>query len=387
MNFQHNLLSKLFFIFVLFLFNTAFASQVLFVYRDFGHKGDENQVRGVIRAYAKVVNDLEVEEFNIGQEEQLKSSVKRAIESKEKKPIILGVGEKTVASFADLLPFEEATTIHLCHMVTANHPNLPGKVDFIALPLHSLGSFEDTVAHTNTQLIRTVGVSHNRQIEEICRSYDENKDNLPPRDSYLGIILAGDAPTPDNEILVFSETNARELARYVANILEDKHLLVINGPRTGKYDPKTLTEKKEAHRDGQKDFITQAFLDELIQSNIPENQLSLFDFQFGVSTSQDMDLLLGTVRATNSNILVPGESTSSISECIDVLPAGAVVVYHNTAMNAVHNAHVQSELQVGRIKFLQAGFQETCEQKNHNQDITPHFSASETIAAALSQAN
>jgi len=391
MNYHRNVLLKLLFIFTFFLSNIAFAfsftiPQHIIIYRDFGHKGDENQIRGVIFAYAKMGKDLKVEEFNLGQEKEFLSAVQKALENKKEKTVVLAVGEKTVSPFANLLPIEGATTVHLCHMVTANHSALLGKVDFIALPTHSVREFENALADSKTQLIKTVGVSHNRQIKEIERTYHANNNKIPLSNFYLGVILAGDAPTPDNKVQLFTEANARELARYIASILKDQHLLIINGPRTGKYDPQTLTERKEAHRDGKNDFITQAFLDELKKSKISEKQISLFNFQFGVSTPQDMDLLLGTIRATNSTILVPGESTSSISECIDVLPRGSVVVYHNTAMNKVHTAHVETELEAGRIKLLQQGFKETREQKDNskNQDTASHHSAAETIAAVLS---
>jgi hypothetical protein len=55
---------------------------------------------------------------------------------------------------------------------------------------------------------------------------------------------------------------------------------------------------------------------------------------------------------------VPGESTSSISECIDVLPYHVVYVYPTTSMNSVHQAHVQSELDAGRIQLLTKDFKE-----------------------------
>ena len=281
MKYFGKLLSKLAFFFILCLTNVALASQTIIIYRDFGHKGDENQVRGVVHAYSENVKDVNVKEFNIGQEDQLISFVDDVIKRDDKTPIILSVGEKTVSTFANILPVKGGTAIHLCHMVTANHPQLVGKVNYIALPLHSVGNFEATLSNSQTKLIKTVGVSHNRQINDIDRTYAENKDKLPPNESYVGVILGGDAPTPENKIQLFTEENARELARYVSSNLKGRHLLIINGPRTGKYDPKSLVERKEAHRNGELDFITQAFLDELKNSNVTPKQYSLFDFQFG----------------------------------------------------------------------------------------------------------
>jgi len=99
-----------------------------------------------------------------------------------------------------------------------------------------------------------------------------------------------------------------------------------------------------------------------------------------------MDLILGAIRATKSEIFVPGESTSSISECIDVLPAGAVNIYENTAMNKVHQAHVKSEVEAGRVKLMPMGYQAIIAHQNASEENSkPKRSAAETIALVLSQ--
>ncbi len=382
-----NILTTLAFILLPISPNLAYCVQSILIYRDFGHKGDENQVHGVLRAYSQHCQDIEVTEFNVGDEEKLTASVKSAVTAQEEKPIVLAVGEKTVSSFANLFPFQGATTVHLCHMITTNHPKLVGKVDYIAAPLHAIGDFINTLEGTKTKLIKTIGVAHNRQIEEIEAIYDLRKSELPESDTYLGVILGGDAPTPDNEIQLFTEVNARKLARYISPLIKSRHLLIINGPRTGKYDPITQEEIKSAHRDGEKDYVTRAFVEELEKSKILPQQFTLFDFQFGSSISKDMDLLLGAVRAKDGEILVAGESTSSISESIDVLPDGAVIVYDTTSMNQVHNAHVKSELDAGRIKYLQRGYCELVENKEtpDNTDTARAHSAAETIASSLIQ--
>jgi hypothetical protein len=370
------------FIAILFLSNPALSSQELLIYRDPGHKGDENQARGVIKAYSNVVRDVEVKEFYIGQEKELIAAVNKPREENANKPIVIAVGEKTVASFAQLVPLKGATTIHLCHMVTTDHPALLDKVDYLALPTHSMGDFANEIAKTTTQLIKTTGVAHNRQIEDIEKVYKEQDNQIPSRPAYLGIILAGDAANPDKTISLFTKANATELARYVASVLQDKHLLIINGPRTGKYDSVTLEEIKTAHRTGQPDVITQAFVDALKERGVQQDQFTLFDFQFGKSTGKEMDLVLGAIRATNSTILVPGESTSSISESVDVLPSGAVVVYPNTAMNDVHRAHVKSEFDAGRIRLLSIDFQQESKPENKGEQL-PQRSAAATIASVL----
>jgi hypothetical protein len=379
MTFKFKILSSLLFVFTLFLSDMAFASQQIVVYRDFGHKGDENQIKGVLQAFTKIAGDIGVKEFNMGQENDLCSYVSVLQSNVDKKPIILAVGEKTVNSYAEMLPFVGTISVHLCHMVTSNHPKLVGKVDFMALPIHAIDHFEQTLAGTTTQLIKTIGVSHNRQIEAIQQIYQTDKNKISKNGPYLGVILGGDAPTQTGEIKLFTEENVRHLANYVADMRQDRHLLIINGPRTGKYDTQ-LQEIKTSHREGQKDFVTQAFLDELSKRNISLEQYTLFDFQFNMPNN-DMDLVLGALRQTQSSILVPGESTSSISECIDVLQPNAVSVYCNSAMNPVHEAHVKSEMGANRIKLLSLGFEDI--KALIKIDAMPANSAAEIIARAL----
>ncbi len=278
-------------------------------------------------------------------------------------------------------------------MVTANHNQLIGKINFIALPVHALGDFEKKIEGTQTHLIKTVGVPHNRNIPIIEDIYNKNKSNIPHSDSYLGIILGGDAPTPDQKMLLFTENNARELARSVAAVIGTRHLLIINGPRTGKYDPSrpleaSYEEIKTAHRDGKPDFVTQAFIEELKKQGLPQAQLTVFDFQFNPTPNQDMNLLLGAIRATHSSILVPGESTSAISESVDVLSPKSVIVYHNSAMNPIHEAHVKSEIEAGRIKLLATGYKDLgvlldMKESEKQESKVEKISAAEKIVSEL----
>lgn len=167
--------AQLFFIILLLAPNLAYSVQHILIYRDSNHKGDDNQASGIVRAYTQRYKDVKVEKFNVGEEENLKTSAQNAINNKEEKPIILAVGEKTIVPFAGLLPVEGAVTVHACHMVTKNHPDLLGKVDYIAVPVHAIGDFADAVKDSKTKLIETVGVAHNRQVEEIERAYNDSK--------------------------------------------------------------------------------------------------------------------------------------------------------------------------------------------------------------------
>ncbi len=388
-----------------FFSGNALSGPTLFiVYRDFDQKGDENQVKGVVHAFTQQVKDVTIKEFNLGKEAELKAFIQEQSKQYPQKPILLAVGEKTVGPFSQITPIPEAITIHLCHMITTSHKNLLGKINFMAVPSHALKfaalDFEATTpSGMQTKLISTIGVSHNRQIAVVDAIYQHEKARIPGKKAYFGVVLAGDAPTPEGQFKLFTKANAQELANYVVDHLKNRHLLIVNGPRTGKfkvissekptedkavYSKEEIEELKTSHRNGQIDYVTQAFLDELQKRGVSRNQMTLFDFQLG-SPNHDMDLILGALRATSSEILVPGESTSTISETIDVLSQNKVTVYHNTAMNDVHRAHIESELRNGRIHYLNEGFKAVpqAELTLKNPQESQKISAAETIVKVL----
>lgn len=329
--------------------NLAFSSQTFIIFLDQTQMGDKNQALGVYEAYHHREPKTQKVEISVNDQELLKTTVAEAVKKDDKKPIVLAVGEKTVVPFSEVLPLKKATTVHLCHMVTANHEKLIGKVDYLALPTHTLSQLV-VPKNSHTKIIETVGVAHNRQVSQIEVAYKENAAKLPQAKEFLGVVLGGDAPTPEGKTLLFSEDNARQLARFIAKERENRHLVITNGPRTGKFDPKTMLENKTAHREGVKDPVTLAFLDELAKNSVKPEQYTLFDFQFGQKS--DMDMILGLLRAHKAELFVPGESTSSISESIDVMPDHHVTIYENTAMNEMHKAHVKREVASARVSLL-----------------------------------
>ena len=391
MKHQRNFLFSILF---LCLFNSKLFASTLFIYRDFTQKGDEGHAQGIIRAYKAKIKDANFHEFDIGQEENLKSCIEKISRDKAEKNILIAIGETTISSFSKLLPLRDIMTVHSCHMVTNDHNQLINKINFIVLPLHIADNFEEKIEGKSTKLIKTIGVSHNRQISTIEDIYNRHKLKIPYRDYYLGVILGGDAPTPSHKILLFIQDNARKLARSIVSVLGRKHLLIINGPRTGKYNPDhplnhAYEEIKSAHRDEKMDFVTSSFIEKLKKNGLSEDSFTLFDFKFNSVSNQDMNLLLGAIRATRSSILVPGESTTAISECIDVLEPKSVIVYKNDAMNKSHIDHVESELKAGRIKVLETGYEDLASLLNQNEKVsnqegnTARASAAEKIVSDL----
>ncbi len=317
--------------------------------------GDTNQLKGIERALK--AKDLQMSSTFLESPEKTQA-IKEAV-AEGQQVTVIGAGEGGVTGIRALEPAKNLRVYHTSHMPLAAYkdPKFLEKINGIALPTHT--SLEEKAA-LGTKLIETVGVSHNRTSEAADATYAKHKGDLPPAKQYLGVILGGDAPDvpPSKTMKFFTTEDVLKLADHVVRTSgHDKaHVLVLNGPRTGKYDPKTQEEDMTVHRKGASDPMTALFVRQLEANHIP---YTLLDFQHKSPDSpapayENFDLVVGALRASKGLLLVPGESTSMISEAIDVMPHNQVVVYPHGAMNAAHRAHVKSEFEAGRVWLLES---------------------------------
>lgn len=331
--------------------------------------GDHNQALGIEAAVKKLSRDkVSVEDLNAKTITSAEIKQKLEQDLPHEKVIYVGTGEGGINGLAEVSKAPNLTTCLTSHMFLPQYKDdsLLAKVDIIALPAH-LSS--DEKKELGAKLVETTGVAHNRHAD--MATYDEWKKELPPADIYLGVYLGGDAPNQAQEIKHFTEEDATRLADYVigkAKELRNQDLdvcvLVLNGPRTGKHDG-AGKEILTAHREGKADHITEAFGEKLADKGIEHK---IFDFQYDtpenkkwVASYNAFDLVTGAVRTTKGKMIVPGESTSVVSETIDIMPSEAIetmppgkaVVYHNSAMDKSHIDHVVSELDAGRVSILE----------------------------------
>lgn len=344
----------------LFSFLSLITSEVhalkLYLLSNHTNTGDHNQLLGIAAAFEKL-SDQHSQVVDLNTKTNSPAQIKAKIESdlSHEKIIVIGSGEGGIEGIKDLSPNPNLTICLTSHMFLESYkdPNLLKKVNFIALPIHVSTEIKDQLGE---KLIETIGVAHNRQAEVAEATYHEwGQKELPACKTYLGVVLGGDAPIPgpSKDMKLFTEEDATQLANYVAqNAVPEACILVLNGPRTGKHDP----DKKEiltVHREGHSDRITELFEQKLRENGI--KHMKVFDFQHGSQARYNsFDLALGAVKAArNGKMIVPGESTSIVSEAIDTLSPGQVLVYENGAMNEVHKAHITSELTAGRVSVLQ----------------------------------
>lgn len=344
---------------LLFSFNCTASALTLSLLSNHSNVGDHNQALGIATAL-KALTQEDISVKDIDTKTTAPSSISTDVEKAltHGKVIVVGSGEGGIEGIADLSPHQDLIICLTSHMFLKryNDPELLGKVTFIALPTHIS---KEEKALLGEKLIETVGVAHNRQVTEIDQTFKDHGRELPDAPSYFGVILGGDAPVPSSQdIKLFTEEDALKLAEYVAKIAPtEAAILVLNGPRTGKYDG-AFQEIPTVHRKGESDRITKRFMQELRTRG--REQAKLFDFQHTSPENKDwvspynaVALVAGALKVKNGKILVPGESTTSISEAVDVLSPDQIIVYENNAMNEVHTAHVKSEWAAGRVAVVE----------------------------------
>jgi len=329
----------------------------LYLFYNDKNVGEKNQVLGIARFLKQSFPDMTETTVKLEDQETLLSDVRENFqEGSGNKGILVTAGNDGIALLEHLGAQPNMVLAHSSHQWTEDHNRLKGVADIVSLPRHditpeNLGSLESPY----TRVIQTAGVAHNLSVADIQKAYHEQKGTLPNASKYLGIILGGDAETPDKKMLYYTPEEAKDIAGYIALQIREEnpqpHLLILNGPRTGKHHPLTGKVIETRHRDGNKDGVTRVFIETLKAQGLTEgNDFTLLDFQFGKPSAYPV--VLGALQATKSPVFVAGESTSMVSETADCLP-GLVTVYTHSAMNGNHQNHCESEYAAGRVSILE----------------------------------
>lgn len=204
---------------------------------------------------------------------------------------------------------------------------------YITMPEHAINEVIQGIATANhLTLIPTQGVLHTMSKEALAA---EDTSAICLRDAKIGVILGGDAETPEGGWKDFASDNARGLAEQLADLQKEIgcKMLITNGPRTGR--------SSTAHRAGESDEISEGFLGILRDKGLKQGEdFEFFDFQFGQPSA--LKAIVKTILDNEGFMIVPGESTTSISEILAIMP---IVIYANDAMNETHQAFVDQLVQ------------------------------------------
>ena len=329
---------------------------MLYLLYNKGRAGEKNQVIGIAKYLKEYFPDNTItKEYQLEDKDAFLSDLYGDLKPGSKdKGIIVAAEVESIDVLEHLKPQSNLVISHSSHQYTKKHAKLNGIADFVALPKYLLtNNIIEIFEGLTTQIIQIAGVPHNLSKSDVEEAYQNNKEIIPNATNYIGVILGGDAETPDNKVLYYTESEALQLADYIATFAKEEksHLLILNDPRTGKHDQNTGEEILTSHRDGNLDNITAAFVESLqSQKLVSGKDFTLFDFQF--DKPKHYPVVLEALSLTNSPIFVAGESTSMISETIDCLPK-LVTVYTNGAMNENHKSHCQSEYAAGTIHILE----------------------------------
>lgn len=265
--------------------------------------------------------------------------------------LVLLVGEDGIANATHLNT--KGKVIWSGHQVFAGLMDAAKHISLVFLPAGAVEPKDETALRTITKLVLLPGVPTAVGDDEIHAAkmlYTMRIGKLPaPDPKNTLVILPGDAPDPDGKMLMFTRSDAIALAkRIVKHSGKDRIYLVTNGPRTGSVDPVSgKAFDPNPHRTGQPDKVTEAFMQALADAGARSPRL--FDFQFGHMPSAYQPLL-ALIKEGGGVVHVPGESTSMVTECSNVLPQTIVDIV--PSMNPTHRRTVDAMHAMGRVGIL-----------------------------------
>ena len=315
---------------------------------DKNFRGDENQVLGLKDAL--IASGGTNIDFKVSSYDEFKPSDAKTT------PDMLMISGSTGLSFLQKQGKKlsaKTSIIWSGHQVFAELNSVTEQISLLVLPKHAVNPKTEAYLKKRTKLILVDGVPHrimSKSLKLARQDYEKKNGALPlaATSEMLGIVLPGDAPDEKHNMLFFTPTDAKKLARNIVAIEgPDKHYLITNGPRTGSHD---YTSKKKLepspHRSEAVDKVTSAFMEELRKSGV--RKASLYDFQFSKLPSAYQPLL--SLAAEGMRIHIPGESTSMVTESTDV--ANNVIIDQVPSMNVDHKNHIDTIRKRGAAHFL-----------------------------------
>ncbi len=344
--------------------------------------GEVNQLRGVAHSLQKLtpLTKWNISELPHSQLQKIYSQIEAALSQENTVGIIVvssgdygidalkqvnehffGKNSK-LSKNARLKP--KIITVHLSHQLLDRQQALLRTiqnsygVDLMVLPGHALKSGEVELwlnwdPSITTCILETIGVCHDMSKQKLELEYEANKKLIPTAKSYCIVILGGDSQLSDGKKwLYFTPEEAERIATLVFKTAnkENQYILVLNGPRTGKHNPKTGELNIEVHCNEQLDAVSARFIQYFQKKGY--KKIQLFDFHHG-EPSLYAAVLGAALHAQNSTIWIAGESTSMISENIDSLKGSAsIYLYEHKAMTETHKRHLQAEYEAGRANWV-----------------------------------
>ncbi|MGI4776441.1 MAG: hypothetical protein ACRYE9_05980 [Janthinobacterium lividum] len=336
--------------------------------------GDVSHANSVANELAKKVNGLP-QTITIDANKDYKeiareySNFLKELKGPKENYIMLVVGEKALQTFDNLSEKIDTNAYVYCGIHQYN-ALLSKKlsIDHVGIPETELDTAsKKAIIESFAHYTLTFAVPNNNPSAETLKAAyeDWHIDNKPKIGDNIIVMLPGDAPDEHNKMKYFSKESAEKIAREVTNLWKQvgKHykVLIENGPRTGKFDPKTgevacsHEYKKGEDPRSAVDDVSKHFVKSL---EIPENKFQFFNFAFenDAETRNKISFheqLLYLVQASDSNyFVVPGESISTIAQITLMLKGDQVIGVRPDSMNQSHTAIFNSAINKGFISYF-----------------------------------
>ncbi len=335
------MLKKLYCILIISSTLNCFASTNLYLFKNQSYLGDNDQLQG---AADSIVQNFAQHGITIKQIETYESNMPI-----EKNSIALFSSVDGVNKWHAIKNKTKSTFgVFLTHQWWNNlFPTFSNndKFNLIVAPQYSITPLiQESAVKNHVQILGVNGVCSSLQRNDLMKAYESSTINK--NQAYTVVLLAGDTQDVDGKWKLFDEKDAIQLAKVIAKHYSQtkQTILVTNGPRTGKIDPKT-NQSTNAHKTTDIDSISKIFLAEL-SKNIPKSKIQFYNFEYGKPSI--LSAAMGAVLLNkNSSFYVPGESISTASQAISLLPTSSIILYTHHAMLDSHKTYVTQELKLG----------------------------------------
>ncbi len=340
------MLKKLFRILLLVCAVNCCATTNLYVFKSQQYIGDNDQLQGAANAITKdfakhniPINLIETAESNI-----LVKENSRALFS----------SVDGVAKWARIKSQHANTfSIFLTHQWWSKLLQTFSDKDSLSLivaPQSTITSrIQESAIQNHIQLLGINGVCSSLHKDDLIKAYQSS--SIPRNKAYTLVLLAGDTQDSAGKWKFFTEKDAIKLAKVITRhyLASKQTILVTNGPRTGKIDSITGRETS-AHKGAAIDSISKAFLAELARV-VPYNKIQFYNFVYNQPSI--LPAAMGAVLLNSgSYFYVSGESISTASQALSLLPAHSILLYIHSAMLDIHRAYVAQELKLGCASII-----------------------------------
>lgn len=325
--------------------------------------GEHNHALGMLAALQKQDSTVASKHWLITEYDDFLASLKKNLiemdDSEDDTPIqnvVLGIGQSGFEIFTKFCS-DESNVKQQCYTVWSGHEivkgleTLLGKINTIALPKHETQdkSAKEFLDNADTNLIQMNGVPHNTTLESISDALTKWKGKGIPNDKpCICVILGGDVPDPILKQRCFTPEESALFATWIAKLAKELGfpVLLTNGPRTGKYDPKTKEDLKLHQEDSTLDQTTAAF-EKILRAEKVDCLLQ--NFIYGKDSAYK-PFLATAAQNKDSVVFVTADSISQVCEVQAVLPHSKINLVQVSSMKDSYICHMNLVLQNTQIR-------------------------------------